>query len=159
MRTCPPLSQRRVHGGLAGQVTMTFLLIAEHPDRLRPNTLPGAARTAASYVALQAGCLSDAASLTAGVQGKTPLLSIHLTNARPEPQGTTMSLPLRQSSLVSLIHDASLLRIADGAVIVADTEEGEALVLAAASTLERLGYRISRTWNVPLEGVGHVSAR
>ena len=124
---------------------MQFVLIAEHPDRLRP-IISSTGATSEHYAVLHAGTLSDAVAIAADIDDKIPLLRIHLTYARPTPNATEIVLPPRRSSIVSLIHDASLLRIADGAVITAadDVQEDHRHLLeSAAATLTNLGYHIS----------------
>ena len=130
---------------------MQFVLIAEHPDRPRPIMSLTTALDADRYAMLHAGTLSDAAKISAHGEGKTPLLRIHLTCARPLSNATEIAMPPRRASIVSLIHDASLLRIADGAVITTDNVGDKLLVEAAASTLAGLGYRISSISEPPDE--------
>ena len=132
---------------------MQFLLVAEHPNRLRLTPTPHTTGGSGRYLVMNARTLSEAAKLSAEVEGKTPLLRIHVTRTRQSPSDQVMVLPPRHSAVVSLIHDASLLGIADGAVITVDDAEREPLVHAVASTLASLGYRVSSLWE-PLDMVG-----
>lgn len=127
---------------------MHFVLIAEHPGRTRPITFSKAHGASVCYVPLAAGTLSDAAGMSADIDGKAPLLRIRLTDARPIPNASEMVLPPRASSIVSLIHDASLLEIADGAVITTEDDDcHRTLIDSAATMLADLGYSISRDWH------------
>ncbi|MBY4108333.1 hypothetical protein HQO82_12740 [Rhodococcus fascians] len=133
---------------------MQYVLIAEHPRRARP-IVTVEAYEPGRYAPLAAGTLSDAAGLSAAIEGKTPLLRIHLTDSRPVANALEMVLPPRAASIVSLIHDASLLAIADGAVITADEDDGRhrTIIECAAKTLAGLGYSISPGWCVQSDQV------
>lgn len=124
---------------------MRFSLIVEHTDRVRPRS---ASQTdeqhTEQFVMLDAGCLSDAARLATRLDSGSPLLRIHVTDAHPVPGATEIFLPPRQAAIVSLIHDASLLGIAVGALITVDESAAcpSSMRDGIARELDGLGYRV-----------------
>lgn len=100
---------------------MRFSLVIEHTDRVRPRPAPQTVGPdSEQFVMLDAGCLSEAARLATQLDSGAPLLRIYVTDAQPAPGATEIFLPPRQTAIVSLIHDASLLGIAVGALITID---------------------------------------
>lgn len=132
---------------------MRFALIVEHPDRVRPSPARLTdEQEAEQFVMLDAGCLSDASRLANRLDGGSALLRIHVTEARPAPHATEIFLPPRQTAIVSLIHDASLLGIAVGALITGDepTACPGSMRDGIASDLNGLGYRVRTDPHVEL---------
>ncbi len=123
---------------------MQFSLIVEHPACVRTKPTHMHSDTEPEhYVMIDAGCLSDAARLATPVDGRLPLLRIRLTDAHPAPEATEFFLPPRCTAIASLIHDARLLGIADGALVTGDDTgyHGSRWELIARD-LHELGYRV-----------------
>lgn len=123
---------------------MQFSLIVEHPACVWTKPPHMQCDTESEqYVMIDASCLSDAARLATPVDGRLPLLRIHLTDAHPTPEATEFFLPPRCTAIASLIHDARLLGIADGALVTGDDTgcPGSTWELIARD-LHELGYRV-----------------
>ena len=124
---------------------MRFSLIVEHRDRVTPSPVRLTdEQESEQFVILEAGCLSDASRLADRLGGGSALLRIHVTEARPTPDATEIFVPPRQTAIVSLIHDASLLGIAVGALITGDESAAcpGSMWDSIASDLNGLGYRV-----------------
>jgi hypothetical protein len=132
---------------------MRFSLIVEHPDRVRssPAHLTDG-QESEQFVMLDAGCLSDASRLANRLDGGSALLRIRVTEARPAADATEIFLPPRKAAIVSLIHDASLLGIAVGALITGDESSvcPGSMRDGIASDLNGLGYRVRTDPHVEL---------
>lgn len=124
---------------------MRFSLVVEHTDRVRPRPAPQTGgQNSEQFIMLDAGCLSDAARLATRLDSGAPLLRIHVTDAHPAPGATEIFLPPRQTAIVSLIHDASLLGIAVGALITIDESAAcpHSMRDGITKELDSLGYLI-----------------
>ncbi|BBY64919.1 hypothetical protein [Mycolicibacterium helvum] len=124
---------------------MRFSLIVEHRHREGANAVRAATEKGyEEFVMLDAGCLSEAARLAAQLNGKRPLLRVHVSDVHPPQDTKEIFLPPRRTAIVSLIHDASLLGIAVGATITADdgVVGHVAMREGVARDLNDLGYRV-----------------